>query len=135
MLAAVTFFIALALLGAFIFFRVWEERRGIRLWSGIRISADETVSTLYRGAVTGSIPTHYRERLIAFLHSVTHQGVVFLVQALRAAERPLAQLSYRMRMHAPKGNDKDVSPFLKTISENRFSAAVEKTSEKIDKTS
>lgn len=115
MSAAVTFFASLALLLLFFVFRMWEEKRGIRLLPNFRNSADETVKDMYRGAITGSIPSHYRVEFIAFLQRITHEVVLLLVEALRAVERPLTRLAYRMRMSAPNTKKKPVSAFLKTI--------------------
>jgi hypothetical protein len=115
MSAAVTFFISLGLLLAFFAFRIWEEKRGVRHFSRMRLSADETVRDMYQGAITGSIPRRYRVAFIAFLRRIAHESVIFLVESLRSVERPLTRLAYRMRMAAPNAKKKPVSPFLKTI--------------------
>lgn len=115
MFAAYTFIVAFVLLGVFIVFRVWEEKRGVRVWASLRKDADEQVVEVYRSAITGSIPQHYRIRLFAFLRNAIHELVLLLVATLRAVERPLTRISYRMRMSASNTNKKEVSPFLKTI--------------------
>ena len=115
MFAVYTFIVAFVLLGVFIFFRMWEQKRGIRMWAGAREKADEQVVEVYRSAITGSIPQHYRIRFLAFLRNTVHELVLLLVATLRAVERPLTRISYRMRMSASNTNKKEVSPFLKTI--------------------
>ncbi len=70
---------------------------------------------MYRAAVMGNIPEEYRLAVMRFLHTLAHDTVVFLVEGLRALERPLTRLSYRMRQTAPTPNGKEPSAFLKTI--------------------
>ena len=115
MFAVYTFVVAFVLLGVFIFFRMWEQKRRIRMWAGAREKADEQVVEAYRSAITGSIPQHYRIRFLAFLRNAIHELVLLLVATLRAVERPLTRISYRMRMSASNTNKKEVSPFLQTI--------------------
>lgn len=115
MFVVYTFIVAFVLLGVFVVFRVWEEKRGVRLWASLRKDADEQVVEAYRSAITGSIPQHYRIRFFAFLQHTVHECVLLLVATLRAVERPLTRISYRMRMSASNTNKKEVSPFLQTI--------------------
>lgn len=115
MFAVYTFVVALILLGAFVIFRMWEEKRGIRMWSRAREGVDMQVVEVYRSAVTGSIPQKYRIQFFAFLQHTVHEFVLLLVATLRAVERPLTRISYRMRMSASNTKKKEVSPFLKTI--------------------
>lgn len=116
MSAAITFFISLVLLLAFFVFRSWEEKRGVRVFASVRRGLDETVRDIYQGAVTGSIPAHYRVALITSLRHRAHETVLLLVDVLRAIERPLTRLSYRMRMANPNAPKREVSSFLQTIS-------------------
>jgi len=111
----ILFLVAFTLLAMFIAFRVFEEKRQVRLWGKARRALDEKVTEAYEAAVTGSIPRHYRIRFLAFLQQAFHELVLFLVAMLRAIERPLTRLSYRMRMAASNTKKKEVSPFLKTI--------------------
>ena len=115
MFAVYTFIVAFVLLGVFIVFRMWEQKRGIRIWAGMREDVDEQVVEAYRSAITGSIPQKYRIRFLAFLRNAIHGLVLLLVATLRAVERPLTRISYRMRMSASNTKKKEVSPFLKTI--------------------
>jgi len=119
MSAAVTFLLSLSLLTAFVLLRFWEEKRGVKAFAPFRKSADEVVSEMYKGAITGNISTKYRAELIHFLHTLTHDTVVFLVEGLRALERPLTRLSYRMRQSAPPPTTREPSEFLKTITPDK----------------
>lgn len=115
MSASVTFFICLFLLVAFIAFRFWEEKRQMRLFAHARATADTVVSGMYQAAVMGSIPEEYRIALARFLHSLAHETIVFLVEGLRAVERPLTRLSLRMRQNVPSTKGREPSAFLKNI--------------------
>ena len=119
MWATIPLFASIALLVAFFLFREWEEKRGRKAWAPARLEADRRVADLYNKMVMGSIPQSWREAVIAFLHQATHTVVVWTVAGLRAAERPLARLSYRMRQQAPAGTGKGPSEFLKTMSEKK----------------
>jgi hypothetical protein len=116
--ASVTFFVSLLLLLAFIAFRFFEESRGRKLWPEARAKADVVVSEAYKSAVMGSVPTEYREAFAHFLNRMAHDAVIFLVEGLRAIERPLARLSFRLRQR-PQGMKKDPSPFLKTLAPDK----------------
>ena len=115
MWALIPLLTSMALLAAFFWFRTWEEARGKRLFAAVREKADANVAAFYRQLVTGNIPKEYRAFLAAFLHNVTHAIVVLTVGALRAIERPLTRLSYKMRQQVPTGTKKEPSAFLKTI--------------------
>lgn len=115
MWAAIPLVTSILLLGAFVMFRMWEEKRGKKFFASVRAEGDEIVSDLYRAAVMGNIPHRYRHMLIAFLHNLTHAGVVLAVAVLRAIERPLSRFSYRLRQRAPSITKKEPSAFLKTI--------------------
>ena len=117
--AAVTFFISLVLLVAFIAFRFLEEKRGRRVWTVTRASDDTVVSDMSHAAVTGDIPRKYQDATVHFLYTLAHDMIVFLIEGLRAIERPLARLSYRLRRSVPSGNGKEPSAFLKTITPER----------------
>lgn len=113
--AAITFFISLVLLLAFLAFRLFESRRGIRYLAEARESADTLVSDMYRAAVTGDIPRKYQDAAARFLYRLAHETVMFLVESLRAAERSLSGLSYRLRRMAPPPSGKEPSAFLKAV--------------------
>lgn len=115
MWAAIPLVTSIVLLGAFVAFRLWEEKRGKKFFADARAEGDEIVSDLYRAAVMGNIPHRYRHMLLAFLHNLTHAGVVLAVAVLRAIERPLSRFSYRLRQRAPGVTKKEPSAFLKTI--------------------
>jgi hypothetical protein len=117
--AIVSFFTSLVFLGAFLGFRVWEEKKGVRLLEEKRYLLDSQVSVLYRAMVMGSIPVEWRMYAIHFFHWISHRLVVTAVETLRAIERPLTRLSYRLRTRVPKSNGKEVSSFLKTITPER----------------
>ena len=116
MWAVILFVVSLVLLGAFAVLHSWEAKRGGRFFEKTRMVSDVHILNFYRALVSGNIPTEWRTAVLAFLHQVTHAVVVFLVEVLRAAERPLAQLSHHLHTHAPSGNGKEVSLFLKTLS-------------------
>lgn len=113
--ATTLFFASFLLLVGFLIFRSWEEKRGIRLWADARTKLDEKVHRMYHRAVTGTIPYRYRTAFFVFLQKMIHEAVLVIVATLRAIERPLTRLSYRMRMATPKANGKEVSSFLRTI--------------------
>ena len=127
--ASVTFFISLALLAAFVVFRFWEEKRAQRVWVDTRSAADVVVSDMYHAAVTGDIPQKYQAAVVHFLYALAHDTVVFLVEGLRAVERPLSRLSYRLRRSVPAGSGKEPSAFLKTITPEKKSEVIGTTPE------
>lgn len=109
------FLLSSTLLAGFFVFRLWEEKRGHRLWATKREHVDHVVSDMYHRAVTGNVPYRYRTAFIVFLQKSIHEGVLLLVAGLRSIERPLTRLSYRMRMSVPQPKGKEVSSFLRTI--------------------
>jgi len=113
--ATVTFLISLILLVAFVAFRLWEERRAKRTFPDTRAAVDVVIADMYHAAVTGDIPQKYQEAVLHFLYRLAHDTIVFLVEGLRAIERPLSGLSYRLRRSVPAANGKEPSAFLKTI--------------------
>ncbi len=115
MWAIVLFFVSLALLIAFAALKAWEERRGVRFLEPMRASLDARLPGIYHAAVMGNLPTGWRHTVAVFAHDATHRGVVFLVETLRAVERPLTRISFRMRIQRPSANGKGISPFLKSI--------------------
>lgn len=119
--AAITFFISLVLLLAFLAFRLYEAKRGARYLADVRAEADIVVSDMYRAAVTGDIPRKYQEAAVRFLYRLAHETVMFLVESLRAAERALSRLSYRLRRMAPPPSGKEPSAFLKAVAPEKRS--------------
>ncbi|TAJ14803.1 hypothetical protein EPO56_01790 [Patescibacteria group bacterium] len=109
------FLLSSTLLTGFIVFRLWEEKRGHRLWALKREHADHVVTDMYHRAITGNVPYRYRTAFIVFLQKGIHEVVLLLVAGLRSIERPLTRLSYRMRMAVPQPKGKEVSSFLRTI--------------------
>ena len=82
--------------------------------------------------VTGDIPRKYQEAIVHFSYRLAHETIVFLVEGLRAIERPLSGLSYRLRRSVPAGNGKEPSAFLKTITpEKSAEGADAKTTDSI----
>jgi hypothetical protein len=87
------------------------------MWAAVLFFASLVLLAGFGGlkAVTGSLPTAWRHVLAVFLHDTTHRTVVFLVEALRAVERPLTRISFRMRIQKSSVGGKGISPFLKSI--------------------
>jgi hypothetical protein len=121
-LGVVPFAAGLFGLAGFWFLRTWEVRRGLRLWEGRREELDKTVADAYRGYIAGDALHVHRARFFAFIHTLTHQAVVALVALLRAVERPLARLSYRMRIAPPPAPNRQPSEFLKTLASEKSEA-------------
>jgi len=119
MWAAITFFVSLVLMIAYVLFRMEEEKRGVKVWAHAREEADQHVLHAYRTAVMGDIPHHFRTEFLKLGHAISHAIVVLAVQVLRAIERPLSRLSHQMRRNAPVGNGKEPSQFLKTITPDK----------------
>jgi hypothetical protein len=119
MWAVIPLVASILLLGAFVAFRLWEEKRGRKFFAGVRADGDEIVTDLYRAAVMGNIPHRYREMFLTFLHNATHTAVVLAVASLRAIERPLSRFSYRLRQRGPGVVRKEPSAFLKTITPDK----------------
>lgn len=115
MFGILLFFASLILLGTFILFRFFEETRGVRLFAQERSMADESALRLYRTLITGNLSAEYRVKVARFFRETLHRLVVLIVEGLRAVERPLTRLSYKMRMSTTSSPTKEVSSFLKTI--------------------
>ena len=110
-----SFFSGFALVALYLGFRVFEHSRGTMLFKKKRGELDTQIEHLYHALVMGSIPIEWRFQFISLLHTLSRRSVQIAVEILRAIERPLARLSYRMRTYAPKANGKEVSAYLKTI--------------------
>ncbi len=115
LIATILLAASLSLLAAFSAFCVAEERVGRRLFAPTRERLDVYATELWQALVMGGVPMRWRQEVLRAAHTAVHTGVHVAVAALRAAERPLARLSYKMRVSAPKGNGKQVSEFLRTI--------------------
>ena len=111
----------IALTAAFVVFRVSESRFEKRAFNELRTRLDQHAEELYTALVMGGIPLSWRRFVVALVHEVGHELVHFMVSGLRAVERPLARLSYRLRVSAPKTGAAPVSEFLKTITPDRTS--------------
>lgn len=105
----------------FWFFRLWEARRGVRLWEERRRALDTLVSEVYQVVIAGDALAGYRARIFSFMHSLSHRALTALVILLRTIERPLARVSYRMRMAPPKTPTREPSEFLKTLTTEKKS--------------
>lgn len=105
----------------FIMFRRWETARGVRMFDARRTALDQYAEELWSALVLGGLPVRWRQNAIAVTHRLGHGGVHMAVSALRAAERPLARLSYKMRVSAPKAGSAQVSKFLQTITPQKGS--------------
>lgn len=115
MLAPLILLSVAALLGVlFLVVRTIEVRRGTRFFDEQRTVLDGYAAELYSALVMGGIPVRWRQYTAFLMHRVTHEVVHLAVLSLRAVERPLARLSYRMRVSQPKTGG-EVSSFLKTI--------------------
>lgn len=99
--------------------KAWEIRRGVRVYDSVRTMLDQYASEIYTALVTGGIPLRWRQSVTLFMHQSTHALVQAAVHGLRAVERPLARLSYRMRVSKPKAGGAEVSEFLKTITPDK----------------
>lgn len=107
---------ALALGLLYVWLRRFETVRGGRFFEASRARFDARASALLEALVLGGIPVSWRKYVVALFHEVVHTMVRFAVDVIRAVERPLARLSYRLRVSAPKGSGVPVSEFLRTIS-------------------
>lgn len=113
--------LALALVSmiGFTLFRSWEARKEIRYFNDNRTVLDGYAEELYAALVMGGLPLRWRQNAAALIHNISHNGVLLMVATLRAVERPLARLSYRMRVSTPKVGTAQVSDFLKTLSPDK----------------
>jgi ABC-type dipeptide/oligopeptide/nickel transport system permease subunit len=112
---AILLAVALSAILGFISLRRAEEARGARYFEAERTILDERAAILWTALVLGGVPVSWRNYARAVLHDVTHLSVHSAVEAVRAVERPLAKLSYKMRVSAPKSGNAPVSNFLRTI--------------------
>lgn len=119
--AALVLVFTILLAVAFVVFRTVEARQNRRFFDATRTAWDQRVTTAWHALVTGGVPREWREHAAVVLHRATQSGVHVAVTALRAAERPLARLSYKMRVSAPKAGTGQVSEFLKTITPDKGS--------------
>lgn len=103
-----------AILGV-LWFRRIEETRGQRFFDEVRTTFDVWAADVWRVLVMGGIPMAWRSYVRAVVHDVTHLLVRVAVEVVRAIERPLAKLSYKMRVSAPKSGAAPVSEFLKIL--------------------
>ena len=99
--------------------RRYEYARGVRFFEERRAELDVRAEELWAALVTGGVPMSWRTYAQAVLHDITHLGVHSAVELVRAIERPLARLSYKMRVSAPKSGSAPVSSFLRTITPDK----------------
>lgn len=107
--------IALSAIAGFLSMRRLELARGARFFEAERSVLDVRAEVLWTRLVEGGIPLSWRSYVRAVLHDLTHLVVHSAVEVVRAVERPLAKLSYKMRVSAPKSGSAPVSSFLRTI--------------------
>lgn len=107
--------IALSAMLAFVSMRRMEVARGVRFFEDKRAVLDAQAEVLWSRLVRGGVPLSWRRYVGVVLHDVTHLSIHGAVELVRAVERPLAKLSYKMRVSAPKSGGAPVSDFLRTI--------------------
>lgn len=107
--------IALSAMLGFLSLRRVEVARGVRYFDTGRTLLDSRAEELWVKLVTGGVPLSWRHFASVVLHDLGHLGVHTAVEVVRAMERPLAKLSYKMRVSAPKSGNAPVSDFLRTI--------------------
>jgi hypothetical protein len=113
--------IVLALLAAlsFVSVRRFEAAKGTRFFDAQRAVLDTRAEEVWHALVTGGAPLAWRTYAQVTAHTVGHEVVRIAVEVVRAVERPLARLSYKMRVSAPKVGAAPVSDFLKTITPDK----------------
>ncbi len=111
--------IALCAIGGVFTVRRVELVRGTRFFEPVRASFDSWATDLWSALVLGGIPVSWRSYVRAVAHDLTHLLVRVAVEVIRAIERPLARLSYKMRVSAPKSGMAPVSEFLKTLTPDK----------------
>ncbi|MBU6310590.1 hypothetical protein KGO06_01500 [Patescibacteria group bacterium] len=111
--------VAASLMLAFAYVRRLELARGARFFESERARLDARVTAFVPRLVLGGVPLSWRAYLGAIAHDVTHLSIHGAVEAIRAIERPLAKLSYKLRISAPRTGAAPVSEFLKTITPER----------------
>ena len=107
--------VALSAMLGFLSLRRLEVARGMRYFDTERAVLDQHAEIMWMKLIHGGIPLSWRTYAGVILHDITHLGVHSAVELVRAVERPLARLSYKMRVSAPKGGGAPVSNFLRTI--------------------
>ncbi len=110
-----TILVALCAIAAVFAVRRVELVRGTRFFEPVRASFDTWATDMWAALVMGGIPVSWRSYVRAVVHDLTHLLVRIAVEVVRAIERPLAKLSYKMRVSAPKSGAAPVSEFLKTL--------------------
>ncbi len=111
----------------FVTFRRFEVGRGVRFYEAERSRFDAYAEEFWSALVLGGVPLSWRQNTAVVVHRATHEGLHVLVALLRSIEAPLARLSYKMRVSAPKPAGTPVSDFLKTITPDKASTASEKS--------
>ena len=109
------FLVALLFAGVYTGFRAWEERRGVEIARERREKFDAWVTSVYTSMVEGGIPLTWRNKTGALAYTLSHEVVHLFLGALRAIEKPVAQLSYKMRLARTKNGTRSVSEYLRTI--------------------
>lgn len=107
--------VALVAMLGLISVRRLELARGMRFFDTQRSVLDARAAELWEALVLGGLPVSWRAYVRAVFHDLGQVLVHTAVEVVRAVERPLAKLSYKMRVTAPKSGTKPVSDFLKTI--------------------
>ncbi len=108
--------IALCAILAVVTVRRVETARGARYFDATRTVLDRRALEFWEALVMGGIPVSWRSYARAIMHDTAHLLVRLAVETVRALERPLVKLSYKMRVTAPKSGAAPVSEFLKTLS-------------------
>lgn len=116
---AILLVIALTAILGFLSLRRYEVAHGVRFLETQRSMLDMRAVTLWRMLVLGGIPLSWRTYVRSIVHDLTRLGVHSAVELVRAVERPLAKLSYKMRVSAPKSGSAPVSSFLRTITPDK----------------
>ena len=124
---AIVLAVGLMLTFCFILFRVWEVSRGVRIYNDHRLLLDNWAERVYEIMVLCGVPLAWRKYGVAVAHEISHEAVRLLVVIIRAVEKPLVRLSYRLRVSAPKTGAQPVSEFLRTIAPDKQSATSQKT--------
>lgn len=127
MTPAIVLAVGLVLTFSFILFRVWEVRRGVRIYNERRLLVDQWAERVFETLVLGGVPLSWRKYAVAVVHEISHEAVRLMVVIIRAAEKPLVRLSYRLRVSAPKTGAQPVSEFLRTIAPDKQAATSQKT--------
>lgn len=124
---AIVLAVGLVLTLCYILFRVWEVRRGVRIYNERRLLLDHWAERVYETLVLGGVPLSWRRYAVAVVHEISHEAVRLMVVIIRAVEKPLVRLSYRLRVSAPKNGAQPVSEFLRTIAPDKQAATSQKT--------